>query len=156
MAIIAVVNQKGGTGKTTTAAALAQAAAIQGARALAIDLDPQGNLSFALAANMRQGTTYELLTGTPAAHLIQRSPTGPDIIPANRNNSTLTSSRGSARRLQKALQPIRGKYDFIIIDTPPTPGELQFNALQAATGLVIPLQAEIYSLQGLYLSGSEN
>lgn len=151
MAIIAVVNQKGGTGKTTTAAALAQAAAIQGARALAIDLDPQGNLSFALAANMRQGTTYELLTGTPAAHLIQRSPTGPDIIPANRNNSTLTRSRGSAKRLQAALSPLRWDYDFIVIDSPTAAGELQYNALQAATWLVIPLQAESFSLQGLYL-----
>ena len=151
MKIIAIVNQKGGTGKSTTAAALAQAAAAQGKRALAIDLDPQGNLSFSLAADMQQSTSFDLLEGKPAAQLVQHSATGPDVIPADLRNTAATSSRGSARRLQKALQPIRGKYDFIIIDTPPTPGELQFNALQAATGLVIPLQAEIYSLQGLYL-----
>ena len=151
MAILAVVNQKGGTGKTTTAAALAQAAAIQGARALAIDLDPQGNLSFALAANMRKGSTYDLLTGTPGAQLIQKSPTGPDIIPASRNNATLTTSRGSAKRLQAALAPLKWDYDFIVIDSPTAAGELQYNALQAATALVIPLQAESFSIQGLYL-----
>lgn len=150
MAILAVANQKGGTGKSTTAAALAQAAAAQGKKALAIDLDPQGNLSFSLAADMNRGTSFDLLQGGKAAQLIQRSPCGPDIIPASRNNSTITSSRGSAKRLQRALLPVQLAYDLIIIDTPPTAGELQYNALQAATGLIIPLQADIYSLQGLY------
>lgn len=150
MQIIAIANQKGGTGKSTTAAALAQAAAAQGRKALAIDLDPQGNLSFTLGADMQQGTTFDLLEGAPARQLIQRSSTGPDIIPASRNNSTISSSRGSAKRLRAALLPVQLLYDVIIIDTPPTAGELQYNALQAATGLIIPLQAEIYSLQGLY------
>ena len=150
MQIIAVANQKGGTGKSTTAAALAQAAAAQGKKALAIDLDPQGNLSFALNADMNRGTSFDLLEGKQAAHLIQHSSTGPDIIPASLNNSTISSSRGSAKRLQAALLPVRWSYDIILIDTPPTAGELQYNALQAATALIIPLQAEIYSLQGLY------
>ena len=150
MAIIAVANQKGGTGKSTTAAALAQAAAAQGKKALAIDLDPQGNLSFSLAADMNRGTSFDLLEGAKASQLIQRSPCGPDIIPASRNNSTITSGRGSAKRLQRALLPVQLAYDLIIIDTPPTAGELQYNALQAATMLIIPMQAEIYSLQGLY------
>ena len=150
MAIFAIANQKGGTGKSTTAAALAQAAAAAGRRALAIDLDPQGNLSFTLAADMNRGTSFDLLEGAKASQLIQRSRTGPDIIPASRNNSTITSSRGSAKRLQRALLPVQLSYDLIIIDTPPTAGELQYNALQAASGLIIPLQAEIYSLQGLY------
>lgn len=150
MQIIAVANQKGGTGKSTTAAALAQAAAAQGKKALAVDLDPQGNLSFALNADMHRGTSFDLLEGKPAARLIQRSSTGPDVIPASLNNATISSSRGSAKRLRAALLPIEWGYDVIIIDTPPTAGELQYNALQAATALIIPLQAEIYSLQGLY------
>lgn len=151
MQIIAIANQKGGTGKSTTAAALSQAAAADGKKTLAIDLDPQGNLSFDLAADPQQGTSFDLLGGKPAAQLIQHSPTGPDVIPADLRNLSITSSRGSARRLQTALQTIRGAYDIIIIDTPPTPGELQYNALQAATQLIIPLQAEMHSLQGLYL-----
>lgn len=150
MQIIAVANQKGGTGKSTTAAALAQAAAAQGKKALAVDLDPQGNLSFALNADMHRGTSFDLLEGKPAARLIQRSSTGPDVIPASLNNATISSSRGSAKRLRAALLPVEWGYDVIIIDTPPTAGELQYNALQAATALIIPLQAEIYSLQGLY------
>lgn len=151
MQTIAIANQKGGTGKSTTAAALAQAAAADGKKTLAVDLDPQGNLSFDLAADPQQGTTFDLLSEEPATKLIQRSPTGPDIIPADLRNLTVTSSRGSARRLQAALQPIRKAYDLIIIDTPPNPGELQYNALQAATRLIIPIQADIHSLQGLYM-----
>lgn len=151
MQTIAIANQKGGTGKSTTAAALAQAAAADGKKTLAVDLDPQGNLSFDLAADPQLGGSFDLLNGEPAAKLVQHSPTGPDVIPADLRNFSITSSRGSARRLRTALQPVLASYDIIIIDTPPTPGELQYNALQAASQLIIPLQADIHSLQGLYL-----
>ena len=157
MQIIAVAVQKGGTGKSTTAAALAQAAAYKGRKALAIDLDPQANLTFMLAARTEGPGSYGLL-GAPekkqkaiaATQLIQTTDSGIDVIPASINLAAITSSPGSARRLQKALEPIRGNYDLIIIDTPPTAGELQYNALQAATGLIIPLQANILALQSLY------
>lgn len=149
MRIITTAIQKGGTGKTTTAAALAQAAATNGRKVLAIDLDPQGNLSYSLAADTRGGGSWELLQGTPAASIIQDTRTGVDVIPASLGLATATTSPGSARRLAKALQPVKG-YDLILIDTPPTAGELQYNALQAATGLIIPLQADVYNLQGLY------
>lgn len=150
--IIAVAVQKGGTGKTTTAAALAQAAVYQGRRVLAIDLDPQGNLSQAAAAQITPegGNSYNLLTGLPAAQLIQTTGQGLDIIPACLDLTTISSGRGSARRLQRAIEPIKDNYDLIIIDTPPTAGELLYNAIQAATGAVIPLQADSYNIQSLY------
>lgn len=151
MQIVTIANQKGGTAKTTTAATLAQAAADQGKRVLAIDLDPQGNLSFFLAADTSRPGSFEILAGTETAeNTIQRSGSGIDAIPASWNLATIASSTGSARRLQRALEPIKGSYDLIIIDTPPTAGELQYNALQASTGLIIPLQADIVSLHGLY------
>ena len=149
MDIFTVAIQKGGTGKTTTAAAITQAAVYRGSKVLAIDLDPQGNLSFTLAADTGKPGSYDLLQGAAAADLIQHKP-GFDVIPASWNLSTVTSGRGSARRLQTALAPIKKDYDLMVIDTPPTAGELQYNALQAATGLIIPLQADIYNLQSLY------
>ena len=150
MQIITIANQKGGTAKSTTAAALAQAAAHRGRRTLAIDLDPQGNLSFFLAADVTRAGAFEVLEGQPAAEAIQPAAGGADVIPASWNLQTISSSRGSARRLRAALEPIRAGYDLIIIDTPPTAGELQYNALMAATDLLIPLQADIVGLQGLY------
>lgn len=150
MQIIAVAIQKGGTGKTTTAAALAQAAAYKGKRVLAIDLDPQGQLGFTLGAGPGTGNSYDLLNGELAADLIQEISPVLHVIPASWNLSAITSGKGSARRLQQALTPVKKKYDLIIIDTPPTAGELQYNAMQAATDLVIPLQADIYNLQSLY------
>jgi chromosome partitioning protein len=148
--VITVANQKGGTAKTTTAAAIAQAGAAQGLKVLAIDIDPQGNLSFMLKADARGGGCFELLEGTPARRLIQETAQGIDTIPASRNLATISTATGSAQRLQRALQPIRGIYDLIVIDTPPTAGELLYNALQASTGLLIPLQADVFGLQGLY------
>ncbi len=147
--IIAVAIQKGGTGKTTTAAILAQAAAYMGQKVLAIDLDPQANLSFALAADTRGAGAMDLLEGHPAGEIIQHRG-ALDIIPASWSLATATSSRGSARRLERALTPLKWGYDLIIIDTPTKAGELQYNALQAATGLLIPLQADIYNLQSFY------
>ena len=150
MQILTFTTQRGGTGKTTTAAAIAQAAALDGKKVLAVDLDPQGNLTYTLKADPAQGGSYELLTGTPARRLIQATEGGIDVIPAKWALSTITSGIGSAKRLQTGLKPVRGRYDFIVIDTPATAGELQYNALQAATGLIIPIQADVYGLQGLY------
>lgn len=152
MKIITIANQKGGTAKSTTAAALAQAAAATGRKCLAIDLDPQGNLTFFLKADPHKKTAFDLLTGEPVKNCIQHLPGNLDAIPAGPALSTVTTAPGSARRLQTALQPLKllSLYDLVIIDTPPTAGELQYNALQAADGLIIPLQADIVGLQGFY------
>ena len=148
--ILTIANQRGGAGKTTSAAALAQAAAYRGRKTLAVDLDPQGSLSYFLAADTAHAGAFELLEGQPAADAIQHTAGGLDVIAASWNLQTITSSRGSARRLRAALEPIAAQYDLIILDTPPTAGELQYNALMASDSLIIPLQADIIGLQGLY------
>ena len=151
MRIIAIAIQKGGVGKTTTAAALAQAAVFRGRSCLAIDLDPQNQLRYPLGAPGRKGNSYELLQGNKMiSKVIQTTKTGADMITADRGLSTLKSGPGSARRLQAALEPVQDKYDYVVMDTPPTAGELQYNALQAATDLIIPLQADLFSMQSLY------
>lgn len=150
MQIITTAVIKGGTGKTTTAAALAQAAAADKKRVLAIDLDPQGNLSFALAADQLRPGSYHLLHGAEAAEVTQITAQGISVIAASPDLATEKTAPASARRLQAALAPLQKRYDYVFIDTPPQMGELTFNALQAATGLIIPLETDNSSLQGLY------
>lgn len=148
--IITLANQKGGAGKTSTAVAIVQAAAAEGLKVLAIDLDPQANFTMTLAGDTRGKGSFELLEGTPARQTIQETKQGIHLIAASKNLAAVQTATGSAKRLQKALQPIKSIYDIIVIDTPPTAGELLYNALQASNGLIIPLQADIYNLQGLY------
>lgn len=148
--IITAAVIKGGTGKTTTCAALAQAAADADKKVLAIDLDPQANLTSAIGADQNRPGSYALLNGTPAAQLIQHTPQGIHAIAASPDLAAVKTTPASAKRLQKALEPLQGDFDLIIIDTPPTMGELTYNAIQAATGLIIPLETDSNSLQGLY------
>lgn len=150
MDIISLAISKGGTGKTTSAAILARAAAIMGHKVLLIDLDPQGNISYTVGADTNRPGSFELLEGTPAADLIQPVSEGLDIIPASWALQTVTAGKGSALRLQKAVRPLRDSYSLAIIDTAPTPGILQYMALQASTGVIIPLQADVYNLQAFY------
>ena len=152
MQVLTIAVQKGGTGKTTTAAALSYAAVKDHKKVLAIDLDTQGNLSYSL--NMRTGSnvagSYDLLAGMNPDEIIQHLENGLDAIPANWQLSTMKAGTGSARHLQTAIEPLKRLYDVIIIDTPPTAGTLQYNALQAATGLIIPLKSDVFSVQSLY------
>jgi len=150
MQIITTAIIKGGTGKTTTTAALAQAAAADGKRVLAIDLDPQGNLSLFIGADQNQAGSYQLLHGADARQVIQRTQQDIDVIAASPDLATERTAPASAKRLQEALKPVKGMYDFIFIDTPPQMGELTFNALQASTGIIIPLETDNSSIQGLY------
>lgn len=149
--ILTIAMQKGGTGKTTSAAIMAQAAARCGLDVLLIDLDPQSNLTAAVGTEgPGDGDTYKLLTGEKPAEQIQRTRQEHiDIIPGAAALSILKTGPGSARRLKEALEPIRARYDLVIIDTPPTVGELQYNALMAANKLIIPVKADKYCLQGL-------
>ncbi len=149
MKIITIGVSKGGTGKTTTAAALAQAAVKDGKKVLAIDLDPQGNLSYSLGADVNKIGAFELLEGESIHNTIQRTALNMDVIASSPNLAAITTRTGSAKRLQKALAPLED-YDFVFVDTPPLMGELNYNALQAATGLIIPLEPDNSSLQGFY------
>lgn len=148
MQIITAAIIKGGAGKSTTAAALAQAAAAEGKKVLLIDLDPQGNVTAFTGAS--PGGSYSLLEGAAPETVIQETDQGIDVIAASPDLATQKTRPGSAKRLQEALEPIRARYDYIFIDTPPQMGELTYNALQASTGLIIPLETDSGSLQGLY------
>lgn len=158
---IAIANQKGGVGKTTTAVNLASALGLYGMRVLVIDLDPQGNASTALGAEHRAGTqsSYELLMGdTTPRECVQRSTAGENVfvIPATidlaGSEIELVSMVAREHRLLEAL---RDDYideldlDFIFIDCPPSLGLLTINAMVAAQEILLPIQCEYYALEGV-------
>ena len=154
MRIICVANQKGGTAKTSTAHALATGAAYKGKRSLAIDFDPQGNLSFIMGADASRAGAYELMKQqAKAAQIVQYTSQG-DIIPASLNLAAadieFSGKPGRDFFLQAALEPLQDAYDVVVIDTPPTLGTLLVNALTASDEVIIPMNADILSLQGLY------
>lgn len=152
MKVITMSIIKGGTGKTATASAIAQAGAINGKRVLAVDLDPQANLTLALGADLNVPGAFHIFdeSGIPVSDLIQDTPQHISVIASHRNLSTVKTTPGSASRLREALEPLNSDYDLCVIDTPPTLGELVYNALNAADGLIIPLETDINSIQGLY------
>lgn len=150
--IIAIINQKGGVGKSTTAGALGAGLILKGYKVLYIDMDSQANLTFSLKAINRPLTSLEVLTGTATAkEAITKTEQG-DIIPASGNLAgadALITETGKEYRLKEALEPLKKNYDYIIIDTPPALGLLAINALTASKSVIIPSQADIYSLQGI-------
>lgn len=152
MLTITITAQKGGTGKSTTAAALAQAAvsADPKARVLVVDTDTQCNLSIMCGANPNAPGVYDVLHGTPAADVLQKTEQGLTVITASPNLATEETKTGSGGRLRAALDSLQSLFDICIIDTPPGAGELVINAVSAADAVIIPLEADNNSLQGLY------
>lgn len=155
--ILAVSNQKGGVGKTTTAVNLSASLAEAGQRVLVVDLDPQGSASSGLGHSRNDvelGVTDILLERAAASDAIVASTRpGLELLPADADliaaELSLVSEIGRERRLRRALEPLREEYDFIVLDCPPSLGLLTVNALAAADAVLVPLQAEYYAIEGM-------
>jgi chromosome partitioning protein len=157
--ILAIANQKGGVGKTTTAINLSSCLAVAEQKTLLIDIDPQGNTTSGLGYNRQQITNsiYEVLVSDLPIReaIINTEIKFLDLLPANINlvgaEIELVSAMSREFKLQQALTPITNEYDFIIIDCPPSLGLLTINTLTASDSVIIPIQCEYYALEGLSL-----
>lgn len=154
--IIAIANQKGGVGKTTTAVNLAASLARQSQRVLLVDLDSQGNATMGSGIDKRElaASTCDVLLGESSAEQIRvTAPEGFDLLPGNIDLTAaeiqLMDQPAREQRLKTALAPLREAYDFILIDCPPALSLLTLNALTAADSVIVPMQCEYYALEGL-------
>lgn len=158
MRIVAISNQKGGVGKTTTAIALACGLADTGYRVVLIDMDPQSNATSGIgfSADRFEQSIYDALVAQNTAledMILPTNISGLDLLPASRELAAaeleMVSMFDRESRLKDLLEPLEGRYDFAIIDTPPTLGLLTVNALTASHFLIVPMQCEYFAMEGL-------
>jgi chromosome partitioning protein len=164
--VLAIANQKGGVGKTTTAVNLAASLAVAEQRVLLVDLDAQSNATSGLLGTLREGVeiargTYEVLLGELSLRevILVTQLNGLSLAPATADlaaiDTELADAEDRATRLRDALDPVRSEYDFVLVDCPPSLGLLTLNALVAADAVLVPMQCEYYALEGLSrLSGT--
>jgi chromosome partitioning protein len=155
--VVCITNQKGGVGKTTTAVSLAASLAGLGARILLVDLDPQGNATTGLGLRVEEGapSTYRVLVdGQSITEAVTATGTaGLDLLPSSLDLAAaeveLVPAFSRELRLRRALEEVRGGYDLVLVDCPPSLGLLTINALVAADQVLVPIQCEYYALEGL-------
>jgi chromosome partitioning protein len=155
--IIAITNQKGGVGKTTTCVNLASALSEAGKRVLVVDMDPQGNATMGCGVDKRELelSSLDVLLGEATVDEARVQPEGQafELLPANADLTAaevgLMKLEARERRLSRALGPVQSRYDYVLIDCPPSLNMLTVNALAAANGVLIPMQCEYYALEGL-------
>ncbi|MGI9324032.1 MAG: ParA family protein [Pseudomonadales bacterium] len=156
MHTIAIANQKGGVGKTTTTVNLAAGLALSGAKVLLVDLDPQGNATMGSGVDKQaaEKNIYDwLIEETPLAEVLHNTPGSYQVVPANTDLTAaevaLMSAERRDQRLKERLQEDATEFDYVLIDCPPSLNVLTINALIAADGVLIPMQCEYYALEGL-------
>ncbi|HEY8836668.1 MAG TPA: AAA family ATPase [Dehalococcoidia bacterium] len=159
--VIAIANQKGGVGKTTTAINLGAWLALRGQRVLLIDIDPQANATSGLGVTAERGSIYDAMSGQAplAALIVGSSEPGLDVVPSSQDLSgaeiELVEAEGREYYLRRLIEPILTDWDFILFDCPPSLGLLTVNALTAAGQVIIPVQCEYLALEGLgHLAGT--